>query len=118
MCHLPRREPSDFPRFGLGGADRLPFPARIEGAHSDRAASASKKDGLAALPLTPLRPRIARAQKIIRLHPLLCSASRRTTRPPCPSFTWQGSARRPARLCFLFPRGGSSKAAYSVCRHG
>jgi len=32
-----------------------------------------------------LRPRVARAQKIIRLHPLLCSASRRTTRrPPIP----------------------------------
>ena len=30
----------------------MSFTARIEGAHSDRAASASKKDGLAA----PLRP--------------------------------------------------------------
>ena len=29
-----------------------------------------------------LRPRVARAQKIIRLHPILCSASRRTTRLP------------------------------------
>jgi len=29
-----------------------------------------------------LRPRVARAQKRIRLHPLLCSASRRTTRLP------------------------------------
>ena len=28
-----------------------------------------------------LRPRVARAQEIIRLHPLLCSASRRITRP-------------------------------------
>jgi hypothetical protein len=34
----------------------LSFTARIEGAHSDRAASASKKDGLAA-PLPPFRDR-------------------------------------------------------------
>jgi hypothetical protein len=34
------------------GVARLSFTARIEGAHSDRAASASKKDGLAA-PLPP-----------------------------------------------------------------
>ena len=33
-------------------AARLSFTARIEGAHSDRAASASKKDGLA-VPLPP-----------------------------------------------------------------
>jgi hypothetical protein len=32
-----------------------------------------------------LRPRVARAKKINRLHPLLCSASRRTTRLPFPS---------------------------------
>ncbi len=42
--------------------------------------------GLIDLPLRAsneglLRPRVARAQKIIRLHPTLCSASRRTTRP-------------------------------------
>ena len=37
-----------FSHFPLGGAARLSFTARIEGAHSDRAASASKKDGLAA----------------------------------------------------------------------
>jgi len=30
------------------------------------------------------RPRVARAQEINRLHPLLCSASRRTTRLPIP----------------------------------
>ena len=29
-----------------------------------------------------LRPRVARAQKIISFHPLLCSASGRMTRPP------------------------------------
>src|SRR5215510_7403718 len=58
-----------FPTLPLWGAVRLSFTARIEGAHSDCAASASKKDGLAAPP-TLLRPRVARAQKIIRLHPL------------------------------------------------
>ncbi len=41
----------------------MSFTARIEGTHSDRAASASKKDGLPA-PLPPLqRPRVARAQR-------------------------------------------------------
>jgi hypothetical protein len=39
---------SDFFQFALGGTARLSFTARIEGAHSDRAASASKNDGLAA----------------------------------------------------------------------
>ena len=39
--------PIDFPHFALRGAARLSFTARIEGAHSDRAASASKKVGLA-----------------------------------------------------------------------
>ena len=33
-----------------------------------------------------LRPRVARAQKIIGLHPLRCFASRRTTRLPGPLF--------------------------------
>src|SRR6185295_1104731 len=40
----------------LRGAARLSFTARIEGAHSDRAASASKKDGLA-VPLPPFQAR-------------------------------------------------------------
>ncbi len=39
---------SFFPTSPSRGAARLSFTARIEGAHSDRAASASKKDGLAA----------------------------------------------------------------------
>lgn len=44
--------PIDFPHFVLRGTARPSFTARIEGAHSDRAASASKKDGLAVpLPL-------------------------------------------------------------------
>ena len=54
-----------------------------------------------------LRLRIARAQKIIRLHPLLCSASRRTTRQPLLPFHTRmpsafanvtGGARYPPRL--------------------
>ena len=48
--------------------------------------------GLDGLPLRVfneglLRPRVARAKKIIRLHPFLCSASKRTTRLP-PSCYW------------------------------
>ena len=61
---LPMRGPSDFPHVALGGAARLSFTARIEGAHPDRAASPSKKDGLASpsptssppAPETILRP--------------------------------------------------------------
>jgi hypothetical protein len=50
------RDHSDFPHFALKGAARLSITARIEGAHSDRAASASKKDGLAVpLPLFQAR---------------------------------------------------------------
>jgi hypothetical protein len=83
---------------------RLPFTVRIERAHSDRARSASTKGtwplpssfqahsfflqgwGLIDLPLRAsnegsLRPRVARAQKIIRLHPLLCSASKKGAWP-------------------------------------
>ena len=44
-----------------------------------RARSASKKNGLL-LPRIILRPRVARAQKIIRLHPLLCSGSKGSAR--------------------------------------
>ncbi len=108
----PGRGPSDFSRFYLRGAARLSFPARIEGAHSDRAASASKKDGLAVPRPTLLSVRVARAQETNRLPshtpfrtrlPTLLgwpgrssiarverapserarSASRRTTRLPC-----------------------------------
>jgi hypothetical protein len=43
-----------FPILFFRGAARLYFTARIEGAHSDRAASASKKDGLA-VPLPPFQ---------------------------------------------------------------
>jgi hypothetical protein len=68
--------------------------------------------GLIDLPLRAsneglLRPRVARAQKIIRLHPLLCFASRRTTRQPLFPFHTRmpsafanvtGGARYPPRL--------------------
>src|SRR5712692_767745 len=46
----------------LRGAARLSFTARIEGAHSDRAASASKKDGLAT-PFPPFSGRALREQE-------------------------------------------------------
>lgn len=44
--------PINFPHFVIRGAARLSYTACIEEAHSDRAASASKKDGLVA-PLSP-----------------------------------------------------------------
>jgi hypothetical protein len=69
----------------IGEWPRLPFTARIERPLFHRGGSASKK-GTRPLPSILLRPRVARAQKIIRLHPLLCSASSRTTRLPFPSF--------------------------------
>ena len=61
----------------LKGVAGLSFTARIERAQFHRARSASKKDGLAAPFLILLRPRIARAQKIIRFHPAPISASGR-----------------------------------------
>ena len=53
--------PPDSPHHALRGTARLSFTARIEGAHSDRAASASKKDGLAApLPPSPFSSLLSR----------------------------------------------------------
>ena len=49
---------ADFLHFALRGRQTV-LPARIEGAHSVRAASASKKDGLAAPLLFSLRARVA-----------------------------------------------------------
>jgi hypothetical protein len=60
---LTRARASAFPHVAQGGAVRLSFTARIEGAHSDRAASTSKKDGLAVPPLTLPRPRVVRAKE-------------------------------------------------------
>ena len=55
--HSPSKTlPIEIPHFALREADRLSFNARIEGAHSDRAASASKKDGLS-VPLPPFQAR-------------------------------------------------------------
>jgi hypothetical protein len=63
--------------FSPKGVAGLSFTARIGRAPFHRARSASKKDGLAAPYPTLLRPRVARAQEINRLHP---SAARRTAR--------------------------------------
>jgi len=41
-----------------------------------------EQEGRLAAPSSSFSGHVARAQKIIRLHPLLCSANRRTTRPP------------------------------------
>jgi len=54
-----------FPK-GVAG---LSFTARIGRAQFHRARSASKKDGLVAPYPNHLRPRVARAQEINRLHP-------------------------------------------------
>ncbi len=70
---LARARAFDFPHFALGGAARLSFTARIGRAPFYRARSASTKDGLVAPLPSFLRPRVARAQKIIRLHPCLSS---------------------------------------------
>src|SRR6266850_7242857 len=71
-----QRGSSGFPHFALKGAARLSFTARIEGAHSDRAASASKKDGLA----VPLPPFQARSFSFLKGWPgLVTNCARRTT---------------------------------------
>jgi hypothetical protein len=46
------------------------------------------------------RPRVARAQKIIRLHPLLCSASKKGTwpLPLCPSLRTSNNIYAPSKL--------------------
>jgi hypothetical protein len=55
-----------FPHFALRGAARSSFTARIEGAHSDRAASASKKDCLA-VPLHPSETARCTSTTLLRL---------------------------------------------------
>ena len=80
----PPSHSSSFPHFALRGAAGLSFTARI-GRYvcSLQACLFSLKGwGLTDLPLRAsneglLRPRVARAQKIIRLHPLLCSANKK-----------------------------------------
>jgi hypothetical protein len=67
------------PRFPSQGQLGRSSSARVERAHSYRARSASRRTARPAHPI--LRPRVARAQKIIRLHPFLCSASKKGTWP-------------------------------------
>ena len=77
-----------FPLCSQGEWPRLPFTARIgRYTWSLQARSCSLQGwGLIDLPLRASnegspRPRVARAQKIIRLHPLPCSASKKGTWP-------------------------------------
>jgi hypothetical protein len=70
----------------LGEWPRLPFTARIERYKCSLQACSFYPQGwgLIDLPLRASnegspRPRVARAQKIIRLHPFLCSASKKGT---------------------------------------
>src|SRR5262245_1329178 len=62
------------------GAGKPSFTARIERPPFHRGGSASKKGGCLP-PRILLKPRVARAQEIIRLHPLFCSASKKGTWP-------------------------------------
>src|SRR4030042_1580887 len=82
------RGPSNSLHLSLGEWPRLPFTARIERyTCSLQSCSLSLQGwGLIDLPLRAsneglLRPRVARAQKIIRLHPLRCSASKKSRGP-------------------------------------
>jgi hypothetical protein len=93
-CQLPWQGPSNFLCLSWRERPRLSFTARIgQYTCSLQACSFSLQGwGLIDLPLRAsneglLRPRVARAQKIIRLHPLLCSASKKDTwpLPPHPS---------------------------------
>jgi hypothetical protein len=83
-CHLPGRGPADSPT-APERVGRLFFTARIERcSRSLQACSFSLQGwGLIDLPLRASnegspRPRVARAQKIIRLHPILVLRARRT----------------------------------------
>ena len=68
-CHLPRRGLSNPLYLPLRERPRLPFTARIERApFTVRVLRARRAPGRSLLTLR--RPRVARAQKIIRLHPL------------------------------------------------
>ena len=77
--------------------------------------------GLIDLPLRAsneglLRPRVARAQKIISLHPLLCSASKKGTwplQPPACADHQPGSRLSP--LVLLFFGGSSCRLSSSFC---
>jgi hypothetical protein len=75
----PERGPSHSLYLPIGEGPRLPSTARIERAQFHRARSASKEGTCRSLPILR-RPRVARAKKIIRLHPLRCSGSKGSAR--------------------------------------
>ncbi len=89
-CHEPGRGPSSSSHLTSREWPRLPFTARIERAHSDRARSASKK-GTWPLPPILLRARVARAQKIISPHPLRCYGCATRQLWPVPRSTFKGT---------------------------
>ncbi len=68
-----------------------------------------QEDDQAALIPILRRPRVARAQKIIRLHPLLCSASKRTTRLPFLTFFSSLLGREPGCLPIDHPDAGQDQ---------
>jgi hypothetical protein len=84
----PERGPSNSLYLPLGEWPRLPSTARIERYTCSLQACSFFLQGWGLIDLLLrasneglLRPRVARAQKIIRLHPLLCSASKEGTWP-------------------------------------
>jgi hypothetical protein len=90
----PERGPSNSLYLPLGEWPRLPSTARIERYTCSLQACSFSLQGWGLIDLLLRasneglqRPRVARAQKIIRLHPLLCSASKEGTwpLPPHPS---------------------------------
>ncbi len=72
-CQWSVRGASDSPT-SPEGVGRLFFTARVERPPIYRRGSAPRRT-VWLLPRILLRPRVARAQKIIRLHPVLCSGS-------------------------------------------
>ena len=125
---------------------RPPFTARIERAPFHRARSASTETMLAVSPLPfqarsftlqgwrlidlplrasnegLLRPRVARAQKIISLHPLLCSASKKDTWPNCPArhgyLSWSFSFHPIGRVVRVTPTAAVERAHSDRARSG
>src|SRR5438046_2400600 len=75
----PERGPSLSLYLPLEEWPRLPSTARIEGAHSDRAASASKKDGLA-LPSHPSEAARCASKGIVPATPPFFQHSARSSR--------------------------------------
>jgi len=116
----PGRGPSNFLYLPLGEWPRLPSTARIERHKcSLQARSLSLQGwGLIDLPLRASneglrRPRVARAQKIIRLHPLPCSASTGIV-PATPSPLFQHPARQRLKPCATVTDLGCGSACSSA----